>query len=207
MKPVRELNNRKLYGERWWLFAEPRPGMRRALAERPRYVAIGRVGKRMLLAWQDPWTCPSDLVNVVAADDDYSMGILLSRAHDAWAWARSSTLKGDLRYTPSTAFETFPFPDPVSPGARAKVAAASSALYARRTALCAGHHIGLTRLYNLMDEGAFTDLKALQLELDRAVVAAYGWPESIAQDGAELVRLLTERNKEIAEGPRPYAPF
>jgi len=207
VKPVRELNNRKLYRERWWLFAEPRPGMRRALAERPRYVAIGRVGKRMLLAWQDPWTCPSDLVNVVAADDDYSMGILLSRAHDAWAWARSSTLETRLRYTPSSAFETFPFPDPVSPQARARVAAASSALYARRTELCADHQIGLTKLHNLMDEGAFTDLKSLHLELDRAVVAAYGWPESIAQDGTELVRLLTERNQEITEGRWPYAPF
>ena len=207
VKPVRELNNRKLYRERWWLFAEPRPGMRRALAERPRYVAIGRVGKRMLLAWQDPWTCPSDLVNVVAADDDYSMGILLSRAHDAWAWARSSTLETRLRYTPSSAFETFPFPDPVSPQARARVAGASSALYARRTELCADHQIGLTKLHNLMDEGAFTDLKSLHLELDRAVVAAYGWPESIAQDGTELVRLLTERNQEITEGRWPYAPF
>ena len=149
----------------------------------------------------------ADRKDVGAADDDYSMGILLSRAHDAWAWARSSTLETRLRYTPSSAFETFPFPDPGSPDVRAKVAAASAALYARRTALCAEHQVGLTRLYNLMDEGAFTDLKALQLELDRAVVAAHGWPESIAQDGAELVRLLTERNKEIAKGPRPYAPF
>ena len=102
---------------------------------------------------------------------------------------------------------TFPFPDPVSPEARAKVAAASSALYARRTELCAEHQIGLTKLYNLMDDGAFTDLKALHLALGRAVAAAYGWPESVAQDGPELVRLLTERNREISEGVRPYAPF
>ena len=91
--------------------------------------------------------------------------------------------------------------------ARAKVTAASGALRARRSELCAEHQIGLTKLYNLMDEGAFTDLKALQLELDRAVVAAYGWPKSAAQDGAELVRLRTERNQEITEGVRPHAPF
>ena len=66
---------------------------------------------------------------------------------------------------------------------------------------------GLNKLYNLMDDGAFTDLKALHLALDRAVVAAYGWPESVAQDGPELVRLLTERNREITEGARSYAPF
>jgi len=41
------------------------------------------------------------------------MGILMSRAHDAWAWAQSSTLKGDLRYTPTTVFATFPLPAPL----------------------------------------------------------------------------------------------
>ena len=66
---------------------------------------------------------------------------------------------------------------------------------------------GLTKLYNLVDDGAFTELKALHLALDRSVAAAYGWPESVAQDGPELVRLLTERNREITEGVRPYAPF
>jgi len=191
----------------WWQFAWPRPEMRAAIAGQVRFIASTATGKRLLMSWQDASVCPSNATVVFAFDDDYSMGVLLSRAHDAWAWARSSTLETRLRYTPSSAFETFPFPDPVSPDARARVAAASSALYARRSELCAEHQIGLTKLYNLMDEGAFTDLKALHLALDRAVAAAYGWPESVAQDGLELVRLLTERNREIAEGARPYAPF
>ena len=207
VKPFRETVQRRARRERWWLFGENATAMRRALLPLRRFCAGTATGRRLLFAWQDPGTCPSNLNNVFAFDGDYSMGILLSRAHDAWAWARSSTLKGDLRYTPSTAFLTFPFPDPVSSDARAKVAAASSALYARRTALCAEHQIGLTKLYNLMDEGGFADLKRLHLALDRAVVAAYGWPESAAQDGTELVRLLTERNQEITEGRWPYAPF
>jgi len=207
VKPERETNADAGFRRDWWLFGRPRVEMREALDSLGRFVAIGAHVKRYASCWAEPWTLASNAVMIAAADDDYSMGILLSRAHEAWAWARSSTLKGDLRYTPSTAFVTFPFPDPVSPDARAKVAAASSALYARRTALCAEHQIGLTKLYNLMDEGGFADLKRLHLALDRAVVAAYGWPESAAQDGAEVVRLLTERNQEIVEGRRPYAPF
>jgi hypothetical protein len=207
VKPFRETVQRRARRERWWLFGENATGMRRALAPLSRFVAGTATGKRLLLAWEPPEVCPSNLNNVFAFDDDYSMGILLSRAHDAWAWARSSTLETRLRYTPSSAFETFPFPDPVSGEARARVAAASSALYARRSELCLEHNIGLTRLYNLMDEGGFTDLKALHLALDRAVAAAYGWPEQVAQDGPELVRLLTERNREIAEAGRPYDPF
>jgi hypothetical protein len=39
------------------------------------------------------------------------------------------------------------------------------------------------------------------------MVDCYGWPHSVAQGAPELVRLLTERNREIVEGGRPYAPF
>jgi hypothetical protein len=73
--------------------------------------------------------------------------------------------------------------------------------------ICTNETIGLTTLYNAADEGAWTDLKALPKELDEAVVDCYVWPRSAAQYAAELVRLLTERNREIAEDARPYDPF
>ena len=181
--------------------------MRKALAPLTRYAAVGRHGKRMGIAWVEPRTMASDATCVFAFDDDYSMGILLSRAHDAWAWARSSTLETRLRYTPTTVFETFPWPDPVTLEQRAAVTAASVALYERRSALCLEHNIGLTKLYNLMDDGAFADLAALHKRLDETVAAAYGWPRSVAQDPAELVARLTQLNRNITEGTRPYAPF
>ena len=187
--------------------------MRTAIAPLTRYIAGTETGKRLFVAWFDPSVCPSNLTNVFAFDHDYSMGILVSRAHDAWAWAwawawaQSSTLETRLRYTPTTVFETFPWPDPVSDEARARVAAASSALYARRSELCIEHSLGLTKLYNLMDDGAFTDLAALHKSLDVAAAAAYGWPASVAQNAPELVRRLTELNREIIQDGRPYAPF
>src|SRR5665648_110334 len=103
VRPFRETVRREGHRTRWWQFGEPRVGMRKALAPLTRYGAVGRHGKRMAIAWVEPSTMASDATNVFAVDDDYSMGILLSRVHEAWAWARSSTLKGDLRYTPSTA--------------------------------------------------------------------------------------------------------
>jgi hypothetical protein len=144
---------------------------------------------------------------VFAFEDDYSTGILTSRAHGAWAWAQASTLKGDLRYTPTSVFMTFAWPDPVADAQRERVAEASRRLLARRTEICTTENIGLTKLYNAVDEGAWTDLVALHRELDEAVVDCYGWPTAVAQDDAELVRLLTERNREIVEDGRPYAPF
>lgn len=206
VKPERDQNHREFYRLRWWLHGETRPGMRRAVKGHFRIAVAARTGKRLFVTWQEPRTLPSDANVVFAFDDDYSMGVLLSRAHDAWAWAQSSTLETRLRYTPTTVFETFPWPDPVTDAQRAAVAQASRALYERRSELCRDHDLGLTKLYNLMDDGAFTDLAALHRALDVAVAAAYGWPASIAQDGPELVRRLTALNREISEG-RPYAPF
>jgi hypothetical protein len=65
----------------------------------------------------------------------------------------------------------------------------------------------LTKLYNAIDEGAYTDLKTLHRELDEAVAACYGWPKAVAQDDAELVARLTELNRQIATGEREYGPF
>lgn len=90
---------------------------------------------------------------------------------------------------------------------RTRVADAASALYRRRSELCVEHSMGLTKLYNLMDDGAFADLASLHNSLDVAVAAAYGWPASAAQDAPELVRRLTALNRQIVEGSRPYQPF
>lgn len=207
VKPVRATVRRENHRLRWWQFGEPRVGLRQAVAPLSRYLAVGRHGKRMALAVVEPWTMASDATNVFAFDDDYSMGILLSRAHDAWAWAQSSTLKGDLRYTPTTVFATFPWPDPVTDDQRQAVATAASALYARRSELCREHSMGLTALYNLMDDGGFRNLAALHRELDVAVAAAYGWPASVAQEPAELVRRLTDLNRQIVQRERAYDPF
>ncbi len=58
-----------------------------------------------------------------------------------------------------------------------------------------------------MDEGAYTDLKALHRELDEAVADCYGWPKAVAQDDKELVARLNELNRQIVEGEREYSPF
>lgn len=135
------------------------------------------------------------------------MGILQSSAHIAWAWEQSSTIKGDLRYTPTSVFETFPWPDPVTDAQRDTVASACRALLARRAEICAAEQIGLTTLYNAVDEGAYTDLKALHRKLDAAVAACYGWPKTAAKDSAKLVTLLLALNQEITAGGRSYVPF
>ena len=53
---------------------------------------------------------------MIARDDDYTFGVLHSRAHELWS-LRVGTWLGvgnDPRYTPTTTFETFPFPWPIN---------------------------------------------------------------------------------------------
>jgi hypothetical protein len=207
VKPVRETNNRAAYRKYWWQFAEARRDMRLAVRGLKRYIAGVRHGKRLLVVWCEPWTLASDATNIFAFEDDYAMGVLSSGAHGAWAWSRSSTIKGDLRYTPSSVFATFPWPYPVEGGQQERIATLGQSIIERRQVICAGEEIGLTALYNLVEEGAYQDLKALHGKLDEAVAEAYGWPKTVARDDDEMVRRLVKLNREISAGRQQYDPF
>jgi hypothetical protein len=47
------------------------------------------------------------------------------------------------------------------------------------------NEIGLTVLYNQVDEGAWAEVADLHRRLDEAVARAYGWPVSVAHDPVE----------------------
>jgi hypothetical protein len=52
---------------------------------------------------------------VLVRSDDYFFGVLHSRVHELWARAQGTQLRereSGFRYTPTTCFETFPFPWP-----------------------------------------------------------------------------------------------
>ena len=75
-------------------------------------------------------------------------------------------------------------------GRREAVAQIANRLIARRSEICLERQIGLTKLYNEVDDGAYRDLRELHDALDEAVAAAYGWPASAAHDAQESNRLL-----------------
>jgi hypothetical protein len=204
VKPARDKVRRKSRRERWWRFGEVAVGMRRAVDGLDRFIVGTRVSKRLLFAWCRPRTLPADATNIFAFPDYYAMGILCSNAHDAWAWGQSSTMRTDLRYTPTSVFETFAWPQASSPE-RESVARACTRVIERRGAICSERDFGLTELYNEVGEGAYADLRDLHLQLDRAVVAAYGWPSSVAEDRDESNRRLLELNLAIVAGEVDYA--
>lgn len=117
VKPERDKNNRESYRKYWWRHAEPRPSMRDALQNIPRYIATPAVAKHRVFVWLNAAVLPDQAILATACDDDATFGILHSRFHELWS-LKMCTWMGvgnDPRYTPTTCFETFPFPSGLTP--------------------------------------------------------------------------------------------
>lgn len=204
VKPFRDQNRRRTRREHWWLLGELVPRLRSALGPLSRFVATSRVAKRFQFVWCEAGWLPSDRTIAFAFDDDYEIGVLTSVTHVGWALVQAGTFEDRPHYTHTSAFETFPFPQPDD---KEPIAEAARRVIGRRSEICVERQIGLTKLYNEVDDGAYRDLKELHVALDEAVAAAYGWPASAAHDPQESNRLLLELNREIAAGRVPYDPF
>ena len=113
--PMRQRNRREAYRVNWWRHVEPRQGMWRALDGLSRFIVTPRVSKHRLFVWADARICPDSATIAIARDDDTTFGILHSRFHEAWSLRLGTSLEDRPRYTPTTTFGTFPFPDGLTP--------------------------------------------------------------------------------------------
>ena len=115
--PVRIRNRRAIYRNLWWRHAEPRPRMWQRLVGLSRYIATPTNSRHRVFVWCDTRICPDQALIVFARDDDTTFGMLHSRFHELWS-LRLGTWLGvgnDPRYTPTTTFQTFPFPEGLTP--------------------------------------------------------------------------------------------
>jgi type II restriction/modification system DNA methylase subunit YeeA len=115
VKSVRISNNRKSRAEKWWRHGEARPAMRKALFGLGRYIATSEKSKHRFFIWLDEKSAPDKRLAVIARNDDATFGILSSRIHVCWALAVGSTLEDRPAYATTTCFETFPFPEGLTP--------------------------------------------------------------------------------------------
>lgn len=126
VKPEREKNNRETYRRFWWRHVESRQGMWAALAGRLVDIVTPTVAKHRLFAWLQVPVCPDHQLIAIARDDDTMFGILHSRFHEVWSLRLGTSLEDRPRYTPSTTFETFPFPEGLAPNVSASAYAGDS---------------------------------------------------------------------------------
>lgn len=127
VRPAREKVRREKYGELWWLHARPGHSMRREVGPLARFVGTPLVSKHRIFKWFQEPTLPDHQLAVFAHSDDTFFGILHSRIHELWALKLGTRLETRPRYTPTTCFETFPFPD-ATPEQEEAIAAAAREL-------------------------------------------------------------------------------
>ena len=110
MKPERDTVRNPLEKRHWWLHGRPAPDLRQAIDRLERYIATARLAKHRLFVYVKAKTLPDGQVVVFARNDDYFFGVLHSRIHEVWALRMVRRWGIGPRHTPTTTFETFPFP-------------------------------------------------------------------------------------------------
>ena len=117
VKPSREGLRRANHRERWWIHGEARPGMRHATSQLSRYLVTPRVAKHRFFVWAASQFLPDSRLVVIAREDDVSFGLLSSRLHQIWTFATCSWhgVGNDPTYNAQSCFETFPFPEGLTP--------------------------------------------------------------------------------------------
>lgn len=121
VKSKRISNARQSRSENWWRHGDPQPAMRSAIAKLNRYIVTPEVTALRLFFWADSHVLPDCKVMVIARDDDVTFGILSSRFHLSWSNYNGGVRGEGRTYTPSTTFETFPFPEGLTPNILADV--------------------------------------------------------------------------------------
>jgi len=177
VKPFRAANNRKVYRDYWWQYAEKRPAMQKAIGDLDRVLVIARVSSTAIATFVPTGQVLNEKIVVFATDQPAMLALLDSDIHIQWAWKYSATLKRDLQYTPSDCFETFPQPEPTE-----RMDRIGEELDSYRRSLMLGRQLGLTKLYNLVHDERVTDpeirrLREIHVEIDEAVTEAYGWSD------------------------------
>ena len=180
VKPERMKINREVRRRRWWQFGDRQPALYSEIGGLDRVLAISRVGQQAALAFLPSRMVYADSIIVFPVDSYPAFCVLQSRTHEVWARFFGSSMKDDLRYTPSDCFDTFPFPEGWETDS--SLEAAGRSYYEYRAALMVEHDKGMTRTYNRFHDiyetnPRIVELRELHAAMDRAVLDAYGWTD------------------------------
>lgn len=102
-------------GPRWWEPHWPRPEMRAAICHLERYLVTPETAQHRIFAWLTPPILPDKNLIVIPREDDTTFGVLQSRFHELWALRKGSDLQDRPRYTHTSVFATYPFPQGLTP--------------------------------------------------------------------------------------------
>ena len=216
VKPHRDTisDAKKRVKERWWIYEavaydlyhaigqghafEQHPdGWDQARQPPNRVLAVTRVSKTLAFSFISPKSVFSEQVVLFATEDAARLAVLQSAIHAVFAWQYASRMKNDLRYSPTDAFEPFPWPNAST---FESLRGLGEDFHSARCSLMQSDRIGLTKLYKRFHTETERDLRieglrALQCEMDTAVAHAYGWDDLDLQHAFHEVPYLPENDR------------
>lgn len=177
VKPYRDTVKRKAHRERWWQYGDRRPGLYKSLASKSHVITTGITSKYCAFALVSACQVFDQTTVVIASDSEGHFGLLSSSIHGLWANAQGAAMGGSPRYNPSRCYATFPLPPNES-----VLTSLGMQYHETRKNLMKERGEGFTKTYNRFhDRGEqsadIVRLRALHVELDQAVTAAYGWSD------------------------------
>ena len=177
VKAERMAQNDRYGRDHWWQFLRTRPELYATIAGFQRVLVLSLVNNHLGFGVVPTAQVFAHKLGVFASRDYGTFAALQSHIHYHWAWARSSTLRRDINYSPSDCFETFPFPLSVAP-----LESVGERYHSHRRDVMATRRQGLTATYNRFHSqhevsNDIVTLRALQVEMDHAVAALYGWTD------------------------------
>lgn len=220
VRPTRLENKRQSYRDKWWIHAEPRSEIRKALRGLDRFIATVRTAKHRTFIFVPSETLPEARIVAIALEDAFWLGVLSSRTHSVWAiaWGARQGVGNDLNYNVGECFDPFPFPDTSDETLKARMRDAAEKLDALRKDVLARHEdLTLTKLYNTLEalraaeaagtvlsdkerdvaeRGCVSLIRQYHDEIDAAVAETYGWPAHLTDE--EILERLVALNKERA---------
>jgi hypothetical protein len=181
VKPSKLAQKREVRARYWWRYGEPAPALYEAIANLDRVLVINcGATPHMAFAFLPSRMVFANTLDVFPFESEQVFAVLQSRVHEGWARFFSSSMKDDLRYSPSDCFETFPFP--AAWVNNVALCSAGRNYYDLRAALMVRNNLGLTKIYNRFHDpddqrSDIVELRELHSAMDRAVLDAYGWAD------------------------------
>ncbi|MGR9476946.1 Eco57I restriction-modification methylase domain-containing protein [Rhizobium leguminosarum] len=204
VKPERDKQKRDALRDRWWQYAEKRPGLYRAISSLKRVLVTLRVKEDHAVTFVDAQAIYANTLYVFSHSQSSALAMLQSRVHEIWIRKFSATLEERATYSSTDCYLPFPFPtnhetDPT-------LEAAGEAYHAFRAELMINRNEGLTKTYNRFhargESGTdIARLRALHHEMDVAMLRAYGWEDLATQAAPEFIE------QDADEGKTPKTRF
>ena len=180
VKPDRMYKLKGVSNYPYWKFWRNRQELYKAISPLEKVLVVSRHQPNWCVAFMPSSVVFSEALVIFALDKYYAFCSIQSQIHELWARFFGSSMKDDLRYTPSDCFETFPFP--TNWENNPQLEAIGKEYYEYRAQLMISNNQGLTTTYNRFHDpdeydSAILKLRDLHNQCDRAVLDAYGWTD------------------------------